>query len=125
MVVIQEIMCLKKDGAYVINLDEHESIETYWIALYLNGENVTYLDFLELNIFQEKLKKLIRDKDITTNIYRMQAYNSVMCRYFCIGFIDFKLKGKGLLDYTNLFSSNKYEKNDKIILICFSITRKD
>ena len=39
-----------------------------------------------------------------------------MCEYFCIGFIDFMLEGKSLLDYTNLFSSNEYEKNDKIIL---------
>ena len=35
--------------------------------------------------------------------------------YFCIGFIDFMLKGKSLLEYTNLLSSNYYEKNDKII----------
>ena len=39
-----------------------------------------------------------------------------MCEYFCIGFIDFKLKGKSLLDYTNLFSPNDYENNDKIII---------
>ena len=39
-----------------------------------------------------------------------------MCRYFCIGFTDFILKGKSLLDYTNLFSPNDYEKDDKIIL---------
>ena len=38
-----------------------------------------------------------------------------MCGYFCIRFIDFMLKGKSLFDYTNLFSSNHYEKNDKII----------
>ena len=42
-----------------------------------------------------------------------------MCRYFCIGFIDFMLKGKSLLDYTNLFSRNDYEKNDKIIVKYF------
>ena len=36
--------------------------------------------------------------------------------YFCIGFIDFMLKGKNLLEYTNWFSPNDYEKNDKIIL---------
>ena len=41
---------------------------------------------------------------------------SIMCRYFCIEFTDFMLKGKSLLDYTNLFSPNKYEKNDKMIL---------
>ena len=39
-----------------------------------------------------------------------------MCEYFCIGFIGFMLEGKSLLDYTNLFSSNEYKKNDKIIL---------
>ena len=42
-----------------------------------------------------------------------------MCGYFCIGFIDFMLKGKSLLEYTNLFSPNEYKKNDKIILKYF------
>ena len=49
----------------------------------------------------------------------MQAYDSIMCGYFCIGFIDFMLKGKSLQDYTNLFSANNYEKNIKIILKYF------
>ena len=49
-------------------------------------------------------------------IYRIQAYDSTMCGYFCNGFIDFMLKGKSLLDYTNLFSHNEYEKNNKTIL---------
>ena len=39
-----------------------------------------------------------------------------MCGYFCIGFIDFMIKGKSLVDYTNLFCANDYEKNYKIIL---------
>ena len=56
------------------------------------------------------------NKSITTSIYRVQSYNSVMCGYFCIEFIDFILKGKSWLDYTNLFSSNEYEKNDKVLL---------
>ena len=42
-----------------------------------------------------------------------------MCSYFCIGFVDFMLKGKILLEYTNLFSPNDHEKNDRIILKCF------
>ena len=42
-----------------------------------------------------------------------------MSRYFCIRFIDIMLKAKKLLDYTNLFSPNEYEKNDIIILIHF------
>ena len=43
----------------------------------------------------------------------MQAYDSIMYRYFCIEFIEFMLKGKSLLDYTNLFSPN----NTKIFLV--------
>ena len=42
-----------------------------------------------------------------------------MCAYVCIGFIDFKLKGQNLLEYTNLFSLNDYERNDKRILKYF------
>ena len=49
----------------------------------------------------------------------MQAYDSIMCGYFCTISIDFMLKGKNLLDYTNSFSPEKYEKNDKIILKYF------
>ena len=56
--------------------------------------------------------------------YRMQACYSIMCGYFRIGFIDFMLKGKRLLDYINLLSPNKYENNDKILLKYFSITKK-
>ena len=53
---------------------------------------------------------------ITTNIFRIQAYDSIMCGYFCIGFIDFMLKGKTLTEYTNLFPPNNFKKNDDIIL---------
>ena len=67
---------------------------------------------LELNIFQ---KKFIGKKNITTNIYRIQANDSITFEYFCNGFINFMLKGKSLLDYTNLFSPKKFEKNNKII----------
>ena len=74
---------------------------------------------MELNIFQKKFQKLLENKNIITNIYRIQAYDSIMCGYFCTGFIDFMLKGKILLDYTNSFSPNDYENNDKIILKYF------
>ena len=49
----------------------------------------------------------------------MQAYDTIMCRYFCIGFIDFMLKGKSLLEYANLFSPNEYKQKDKIKLKYF------
>ena len=42
-----------------------------------------------------------------------------MCGYFCVGFIDFMLKDKSLLEYINLFSEDEYEKNDNIILKYF------
>ena len=77
------------------------------------------MKILELNLFQNKCKKLHKNKNIITNIHRIQAYGSVMFGYFCIGFIDFILKGKSLLDYTNLLSPNDYEKNDKVILKYF------
>ena len=40
------------DGAYVIKIDEYKSIGSHWIALYVNGGNVTFLTVLKLNIFQ-------------------------------------------------------------------------
>ena len=54
-----------------------------------------------------------------TNIYQIKAYDSIMCRYFCIGFFDVILKSKILLDYTNLFCPNHYENNNEVILKYF------
>ena len=54
-----------------------------------------------------------------TNIYRVQAYDSVMCAYFCISFINYMFKGKSLTDFTNLFSSNNFKKNDDVIFNYF------
>ena len=56
---------------------------------------------------------------IKTNIFRIQSYDSIMCEYFCIGFINFMLAGKTLTDFTNLFSPYDFDKNDDIILSCF------
>ena len=95
-----------KDGTYIINLYEYESIGTHWIALYVNDNDVTYFDTFEVAHIPKEIKKSIGNKNI-------------MCGYFCIGFIDFMLKGKSFPDYTNLFYPNDYEKNDKIILKYF------
>ena len=108
-----------KDGAYVINLDEYESIGTHWIALYVNGNKMIYFDSSEVEHIPKEIKKFIGNKNIITNIYRIQAYDSMMRRYFRIGFNDFMLKGKRLLDYNNLSSPNDYENNDKIVLKYF------
>ena len=85
----------------------------------MNAENVTYFDSFEVKQIPKEIRKFIRNKNIITYIYRIQAYNPIMCGYFCIGFMDIMLKGKSLLKYTNLFSSNEYKKNDKIILKIF------
>ena len=68
----------------------------------------------------KEIKAFINNRNIKTNIFKIQAYNSVMCAYFCIGFIDFMFKEKTLTEYTNLFSpTNNFEKNDDIILKYF------
>ena len=108
-----------KDGTYIINLDEYESIETHWIALYVNAKNVVFFHSFWVEHIPKEIKKLIGNKNIITNIYGIQAYDSIMCGCFCIAFIGFMLKGKCLLEYANLFFRNDYEKNDKIILKCF------
>ena len=113
-----------KDGTYVINLNTFEAIGTHWIALYGNDDNrspsydATYFDSFAVEHIPKEIKKFIENKNIITNLYKIQAYDSMMCGCFCIGLIDFKL-GKSLLDLKNIFSSNEYEKNDKIILRYF------
>ena len=82
----------------------------------VNDNNVTYFDSFGVEHIPKKIRKFIGNKNIITNIYRMQTCDSVMCRYFCTEFVDFMLKGKSLLEYTNFFSANDYVKNDKIII---------
>ena len=95
------------------------------MALYVNGNNrrasynAIYFDSFGVQPSSKETIRLIRNKNIITNVRRIQSYDSITCRYFCIGFIDFMLKGKSWLDYTNLFSLNDYQKNDKKILKYF------
>ena len=111
-----------KDGAYMINLDEHKSIGTLVIAFYVNN-NITYYGSFGVEHIPDEIRKFIGNKNVKTSIYRIQAYDSVNCGYFCIEFIDFMLKGKSLLDHTNVFSPNECKKNDNDIKI-FSIEYK-
>ena len=60
-----------KDGAYVINLDEYESIGIYWIAINANAENVTYFDSFGVEYMSKDIRELIVNKSIITNIYRI------------------------------------------------------
>ena len=63
----------------------------------------------------KEINKFIDNKKIKANIFRIQAYDSIMCGYFCIEFINYKLKGKKLLDYTNLVWLNDFKNNDQVI----------
>ena len=96
-----------------------KSIGTHRVALYVNNNNVTYFDTFGVEHIPKEIKEFLANKKISRTIYRIQAYDSIICRYFCVGFIDFVLKGQSLLDDTNLFSPNKYEENDKIMLKYF------
>ena len=107
------------DGAYVINLDEYTDIGTHWIALFCNRTEIVYFDSFGVEHVLEEIKEFIGNKNIKANIFRVQANDSVMCGYFCIGFIDFMLSGKKLTDFTSMFSPYDFKKNDKTILSYF------
>ena len=108
-----------KYRAYVINLDEYLDTGTYWIALYANNKTATYFDSFGVEHISKEIRKFLNNKNIIANIFRIQAYDSIMCGYFCIGFIDFMPKGNSLTDVSNSFSPNNFKKNDDIILIYF------
>ena len=75
-----------KDGA--VNLDEYSDIGTHWIALYVNNKTVTYFDSFGVKHIPKEIKKFINDKNKIANVYRVQNYDSIMCGYFCIGFMN-------------------------------------
>ena len=113
-----------KKGAYVINVDEYENTGTHWVALFVKPKYTVYFDSFGIEHIPKEINKFIGSKelgqavgnnDIKSNIFRIQAYDSIMCGYFCIEFINYVLKGKTLFDYTDLFSPNDFKKNDQVI----------
>ena len=82
-----------KDGAYIINLREYSDIGTHWVALYVKNNDVIYFDSFGAEYIPKEIIKFIDNKNIKTNIFRIQAYDSIMCGYFCIRFIDFMFTG--------------------------------
>ena len=116
-----------KDGAYEINVDEYSDIGTHWIALYVKNNDITYFDSFGVEHIPKEIKAFInrplssvlQNRNIKTNIFRIQAYDSIMCGCFCIGCINFMFKGKSLTEYINFFSPNDFKKNDDTILNYF------
>ena len=107
------------EQAHIINLGGYESIGSHWVALHVNTKSAAYFDSFGVEHIVYRNRKPIGNKNIVTNIYGIEAYYSAMCVYICIDFINFMLKGKSILKYTNLFSPNKYKKNNIIILKYF------
>ena len=109
-----------KKGAFVTNLDEYENTGTHWIALFVKTNEAIYFDSFGIEHIPKEINKFINNDTtkssaiarIKSNIVRIQAYDSIMCGYFCI---EYMLKGKTLLDYTNLFSPNDFKKNDQVV----------
>ena len=97
-----------KSGAYVINIDHSKNTGTHWVVLFVKKDEVIYFVSFGVEYLPKEIKKFIKNKDIKTNIFRIQDYNSIMCGYFCILFIEFMFKGKTLNDFTNLFSPNDF-----------------
>ena len=77
--------------------------------MYVRNNDVTYIDSFGVEHIPKEIKAFIdRSLSIATNIFRTRASDSIMCGYFCIGFIDIMLAGKTLTEFTNLFSSNNF-----------------
>ena len=70
--------------------------------MYALNNDATYFDSFRVEHIPQETKAFVGNKNIKTNIFRIQAYDSVVCGYFCIGFIDFMLTWN-LTDFTNLF----------------------
>ena len=87
--------------------------------MYVKHNVVTYFDSFGVEHIPKEIKTFIKNRNIKTNIFRIQAYDSIMCGYFCIAFIDFMLKGKSLTEYANLFLPDDFRKNDDTILNYF------
>ena len=84
--------------------------------MYTHNNNVTYFDSFPVEQIPKEIKAFIdRPFSITTNVFKIQSYDSIICGYFCIGFIVFMLAGKTLTEFANLFSPNKITLKKMII----------
>ena len=86
--------------------------------MYVKNNGTTY-DSFGVEHIPKEIKKFIDSKNVISNICRIQAYDSILCGYFCTGFINFMFKDKSLTDYKNIFSPNNFKKNDDINLSYF------
>ena len=108
---------------YEINLDEYADLGTHWITLFCNKSEIVYFNSFGVEHVFEEIKEIVGNKNIIANIFQVQAKNSIMCGYVCIGFIDFILAGKKLTNFMSMFSPYDFKENDNIILSYFKDER--
>ena len=101
-----------KDGAILMST----LILEITVVLYVQNNNVTYFHSFGVEHIPKEIEPFIGSKNIKTNIFRMQAYDSIMCGYFYTGFIDFMIAGKTLTEFTNIFIPNNFKINNDITL---------
>ena len=104
------------DWTNVISVDKYAEVSTDWIALYVLDNDVTYFESFGFEHVSKEIRRFTGNKNMQTNIFRIYAFYSLMCGYFCVEFIDYMFSGKNLMDYNNLLSLNDFKKNDKVIL---------
>ena len=100
----------------MLNLDDKKSKVTLWFSLFIDRNLAVYFDSFGIEYIPQEVLKKIKDKSIIHHIFITQNNESIMCRFYCIAFIEHMFSGKTLLGYTNLFSPNDYKRNG--IIIC-------
>ena len=85
------------------------------VALYVQNNDVTYFDSFGVEHIPKEIRTFIGNKNIKTNIFRIQAFDSIMWEHFCIGFIDFMVAENTLTESKNLFSPSNFKRNDIIL----------
>ena len=99
-----------KNGAYKINLDEYADVGMHWIIVYIKNNGVICFDSFGVEHVSKEVVHFIGQKDIKTNIFRIQADNSIICGYCCIAFIDFMFAGGSVFGFASLLAPYYFKK---------------
>ena len=81
---LMEFILEIKDGAYVVNLDEYADLGTHWIDLYNSNIEIIYFDIFGVEHVPKEIERFIGHKNIKTNLFSIQANNSILCGYFAL-----------------------------------------
>ena len=96
-------------------MEHSKNTGTHWVVIFVKEDEVIYVDSFDVEYIPKEIIEKIEhsslgNKNIKTSIFRIQDYNSIMCGYFCILFIEYMLNNKTLTEFTNLFSPSNFEK---------------